>query len=111
MSDIRFILAGVALIFAGFLVLGILGGQYRGAVVQDTEFNECVKYFDDAPPQTIDCNQAIQESTAFFALVLAILGAGIFALVKGYRGKWDNEVPPDKMLGPGGDRHNDSKPG
>lgn len=110
MSDIRFILIGVALIFVGFLVLGILGGQYRGAVVQDAEFNECVKYFDNAPPQEIDCDQAIQESTAFFALVLAILGAGVFALIKGYRGRWDNEVKPEEMLGPGGDRYNDNKP-
>lgn len=110
MSDIRYILVGVALVFAGFLILGILGGQYRGAVVQDTEFNECMRYSDNAPPQEISCDQAILESTSFFALVLAILGAGVFALVKGYRGKWDNEASPDEMLGPGGDRYNDRKP-
>ena len=28
MSDTRFILAGVALVFAGFITLGVFGGDY-----------------------------------------------------------------------------------
>ena len=104
MSDIRFILGGVALIFAGFLVLGVMGEEYRGAGIQSAEFGECMKYSNDQPPQQIDCAQAVGESVAFFALVVSILGVGIFALVKGYRGRWDNEARPEEMLGPGGDR-------
>ncbi len=95
-------MAGVALVFVGFLVLGILGPQYRDINVQSAEFNECLEYSEDNPPRDIDCGQAAQGSMAFFALVLALLGAGVYALIKGYRGRWDNEVRPEDMLGPGG---------
>lgn len=101
MSDIRFIMAGVALVFAGFLVLGVFGDAYRAANVQNAEFEDCMEYSEDRPPMETDCGEAAQGSVAFFGLVLALLGAGVFALVKGYRGKWDNEARPEDMLGPG----------
>ena len=103
MSDIRFIMIGIALVFVGFLVLGIFGGDYRTMNIQNSEFTECYEYFEDAPPKRVDCVQEIQNSTLFFAVVLALIGAGIIALVKGYRGKWDNELRPEEMLGPGGE--------
>jgi hypothetical protein len=37
-----------------------------------------------------------------------LIGAGIIALIKGVRGKWDQDVKPEDMLGPGG--KNPSKP-
>ena len=40
-----------------------------------------------------------------FAGVLGILIAGGLALAKGIRGKWDNEVKPEEMVGPGGDKN------
>ena len=101
MSDIRFIMAGVALVFAGFLVLGVFGDAYRSANVQNAEFEDCMEYSEDGPPVKTDCGEAAQGSLAFFGLVLALLGAGVFAMVKGYRGKWDNEARPEDMLGPG----------
>lgn len=101
MSDIRFIMAGVALVFAGFLVLGVFGDAYRSANVQNTEFGDCVEYDEGGPPVRTDCGEALQGSAAFFALVLGLLGAGVFALIKGYRGRWDNEAKPEDMLGPG----------
>lgn len=108
MSDIRFIMAGVALIFAGFLVLGVFGDAYREANVQNAEFDDCMEYAEDRPPMETDCRDAAQQSMAFFALVLALIGAGVFALVKGYRGRWDNEARPEDMLGPG--YRSDEKP-
>ena len=30
-----------------------------------------------------------------------MIGAGNFALVKGVRGRWDQDVKPEDMLGPG----------
>lgn len=101
MSDIRFIMAGVALVFAGFLVLGVFGDSYRDANIQNAEFDDCIEYTDDGPPVETDCAAAAQGSVAFFGLVLALLGAGVFALVKGYRGRWDNEAKPEDMVGPG----------
>ncbi|MDX1596029.1 MAG: hypothetical protein R3327_03725 [Nitrosopumilaceae archaeon] len=109
MSDIRLILIGVGLVFAGFLVLGVFGDEYRTANIQSSEFGECYEYFDDAPPKQVDCNAEVQNSTLFFGVVLALIGAGIVMLVKGYKGKWDNEVRPEEMLGPGGNNENDSE--
>lgn len=94
-------MAGVALVFAGFLVLGVFGDTYRSANVQSTEFGDCIEYTDRGDSIKTDCNEAVQSSVAFFALVLGLLGAGIFALIKGYRGRWDNEAKPEDMLGPG----------
>jgi len=34
-------------------------------------------------------------------LVISLIGAGIISLVKGVRGKWDQDVKPEDMLGPG----------
>ena len=109
MSDIRFILIGVGLIFAGFLILGIFGDEYRTTNIQSSEFGECYEYFDDAPPKQVDCNEKVQDSTLFFAIILALIGVGIVMLVKGYKGKWDNEVRPEEMLGPGKNNENDSE--
>ena len=107
MSDIRFILIGVGLVFSGFLILGIFGDEYRTANIQNAEFGECYQYFDDAPPKRVNCEIEVQNSTIFVAVVLSLIGAGIVALIKGYRGKWDNEVRPEEMLGPGGENKDD----
>ena len=37
----------------------------------------------------------------FLGLVMAFVGAGIVSLVKGARGKWDQDVRPEDMVGPG----------
>ena len=39
-----------------------------------------------------------------FVGVIGILAAGGIALLKGIRGTWDNDVKPEEMLGPGGDK-------
>ena len=39
-----------------------------------------------------------------FAGVIGILAVGGLALLKGIRGTWDNDVKPEEMLGPGGDK-------
>jgi len=33
-------------------------------------------------------------------LVMGLVGAGIVSLVKGARGKWDQDVKPEDMVGP-----------
>jgi len=104
-SDIRFIMIGVGLVFAGFLVLGVFGENYRIANIESSEFGDCYQYFEDSPPVPANCAFKILESSLFFALVLSLIGGGIIALIKGYRGKWDNEVKPEEMLGPGGDQN------
>jgi hypothetical protein len=38
----------------------------------------------------------------FSGLVIGLIGAGVASLVKGVRGRWDQDVKPEDMVGPGG---------
>jgi len=100
-SDIRFTLLGIALIFAGFLVLGIFGSQYIEASIQAQEFGDCFEYNEEMSPMQIDCNIVLQNKSILTAVVIGLIGAGIVSLIKGVRGKWDQDVKPQDMLGPG----------
>lgn len=100
MSDTRLILLGVALVFAGFLILGIFGQQHYNLSMQAQEFGDCYE-FEDGKKTEIDCNIAAQGKATFFALVLGLIGVGVFFLIKGVRGKWDQDVKPQDMAGPG----------
>lgn len=106
MSDTRFTMIGIALIFAGFIILGIFGEVYFDATIQADEFDDCYEYFEDKPPVQIDCDAHLLGKTMFFGLVIGLIGVGIFALIKGVKGKWDQDVKPEDMVGPG----NTSKP-
>jgi len=101
MSDTRFTLIGIGLIFAGFVILGIFGSQFTSVTLESETFGECFEYPEDGEPIPIDCNVALQGKSAFFALVIGLIAAGIFALIKGVRGRWDQDVKPEDMLGPG----------
>ena len=101
MSDMRFTLIGVALIFVGFIILGIFGDDYQAASFQANEFGTCYEYSDDAPPVEINCSFQIFDQTLFFGLVIGFIVAGIISLIKGVKGDWDNKVKPEDMLGPG----------
>ncbi len=105
MSDTRFILAGVALVFAGFITLGVFGGDYAQGTVEQIQFDDCYEYSDDRSPVPVDCSVVLQNKVLFLVLVLALIGAGIAALVRGARGGWDQDVRPEDMLGPGGTRN------
>ncbi len=102
MSDTRFTLIGIGLIFVGFIVLGIFGSNYISPTIEAQEFDDCYEYFSDKPPVPINCDIQFLNKTIFFALVIAIIGSGIVSLVKGVRGKWDQDVKPEDMVGPGG---------
>lgn len=91
---------GIALIFAGFLILGIFGAQYMEATIQAQEFGDCLDYEKDAQPTSIDCNVVLQDKSALTAVVVALIGGGIASLIKGVRGKWDQDVKPQDMVGP-----------
>ena len=108
MSDTRFIILGVGIIFAGIIVLSVFGAQFNEITIQD-EFRECYEYHDDAPPTKIDCDIAFQNKLIIFGVVILLIICGIASLVKGIKGKWDQHVKPEDMVGPSGsfDTHND----
>lgn len=99
MSDIRFTLIGVALVFAGFIVLGVFGSHYYNLVIQAQDLGKCFEYKDGTETE-VDCDMVYQYRSAFFGLVVALIGAGVFFLVKGVRGKWDQDVKPEEKVGP-----------
>lgn len=109
MSDTRFTIIGVALIFAGFLIFGILGGNYQTSNIEMTEFEDCFEYSDDKEPVPISCPYKAFDQTVFFGIVGAVIGAGVIALIKGVKGKWDNEVKPEDMVGPGEDKSSEKE--
>ena len=109
MSDTRFTLLGIGLIFAGFIILGIFGAPYFDATIQAQEFGDCYEYFEDSPPLPIDCELKIQDKTIFSGLVIGLVTAGIVALVKGVKGKWDQDVKPEDMVGPGHPKSDEPK--
>ena len=105
----RFIIIGIGLIFAGFLILGGFGNNYQAATLESSEFGTCYEYSDDAPPVEINCSFKIFDQTIFFALVSGFIGAGIISLIKGVRGDWDNKVKPEDIVGPGNNQNENSE--
>ena len=108
MSDIRFTIIGIVLIFVGFIILGGFGHNYQAATLESNEFGTCYEYFEDKPPEEINCSFKIFDQTLFFALVIGFIGAGIIALIKGFKGDWDNKVKPEDVVGPGNQQNDDS---
>jgi len=101
----RFIIVGVMLVFAGFLILGVFGHNFQIASIQSGEFNECYQYYEDRDPVAINCSTLMLDQILFFILVIALIAGGIISLIKGAKGKWDNEVKPEDMVGPGNDKN------
>ena len=99
MTDTRFIILGVGLIFTGIIVLSVFGAQFDEITVQE-DFRECYEYHHDRPPTEIDCDIAFQNKMIFFAIVELLIICGIASLVKGIRGRWDQDVKPEDMVGP-----------
>jgi len=101
MSDMRFTIIGIALIFVGIIILAVFGHNYQAATLESNEFETCYVYSNDKVPVEIDCSVKILDQALFFALIIGFIGAGIIALVKGVKGNWDNKVKPEDMVGPG----------
>ena len=112
MSDIRFIIIGILLIFSGFIVLSIFGEDYQTPSIETSEFENCLEFSEDKEPAPIDCSKKMFRQNILFGLVIALIAVGMLALVKGVRGDWDSQVKPEDMVGPSRDNHmdgNDSK--
>jgi Na+-driven multidrug efflux pump len=99
MSDTRFIMIGLVLVFAGFLILGIFGRPFFEFTIQANEFGDCFDY-EDGRAIPIDCDLMLGNKVILFGIVFALIAGGIIALIKGVRGKWDQDVKSDEMLGP-----------
>jgi len=108
MSDMRFVIIGIVLVFVGFLTLGIFGSQFQAATIESNEFGTCFEYFNDKSPIEIDCSIKVFDQTIFFGIIIGFIGAGIISLFKGAKGDWDNKVKPEDMVGPNRNQSDDS---
>lgn len=97
------------MIFAGFLILGVFGAEYFAVTIESQEFGNCFKYSEDSPPEPIDCSIKLQDKIMLFGVVIGLISAGILSLIKGIRGKWDQDIKPEDMLGPGNSNKNNSE--
>ncbi|MDG7050174.1 MAG: hypothetical protein JRZ94_03120 [Nitrososphaerota archaeon] len=86
-------------IFVGFLILGIFGQDHYNFAIQAKEFGDCYKFMDGKQVE-VSCSDAMQERAAFFGLVITLIGVGIFFIIKGVYGKWDQDVKPQDKVGP-----------
>ena len=107
MSDIRFIMIGAALIFSGFIVLGIFGEGFQSSNIESEEFGTCFQYSEENEPIEVDCAKKQGEQASFFGLVIGLIIGGAISLIKGIRGDWDSRVKPEDMVGPSRDNRMD----
>lgn len=99
MSDIRLILVGSVVIVAGFFVGGMGGSQYFQFSTQESNFGDCYDYSSGAAVH-VSCAQKEQDGLLYLVLSTGLIGVGVVILVKGIRGKWDQNVKSDEMVGP-----------
>ena len=99
-SDTRFIILGIGLIFSGIIFLSVFGSQSTEIALQEG-FSKCFEYHDDSPPTEIDCDIASESKMITFAITALLIVCGIVSLVKGMKGSWDQNVKPEDMVGPG----------
>ena len=68
MSDTRFIILAVGIIFAGIIILSVFGAQFDEITMQE-EFHVCYEYHADMPPTEIDCDIASQNKIIVFVRI------------------------------------------
>ena len=99
MSDIRFIIIGIVFVFSGIIIMSVFGSQSSELTVQ-AEFDKCYEYYEDEQPTEIDCDAGFQDKIFAFTPAAILIALGIFSIIKGMRGTWDQDVKPEDMVGP-----------
>jgi hypothetical protein len=99
MSDIRLILIGSLIIFAGLYITSIAGSQYAQISIQVTQFDDCYDYSSGTAVH-VNCAQAEQDALLYIGLALSIIGGGAYLIFRGIKGRWDQNVKSGEMVGP-----------
>ena len=72
MSDTRFIILGVGLVFSGIIILSVFGAQFDEITMQE-EFHVCYEYHADMSPTEIDCDFASQNKMLIFGIIALLI--------------------------------------
>lgn len=99
MSDIRLIMVGSVLMIAGFFVVDMGASQYFQYSIQESQFGDCYDY-SSGNAVHVNCAQQERGSLLYLALSAGLIGGGGFVIVKGIKGKWDQNVKSGEMVGP-----------
>lgn len=99
MSDIRLIMGGAAIIFAGFVLGDMANSNYAQFAIQQQNFDECYDYSTGVAVH-VKCSEKSQDYLLYLALSLGLLGTGGVVIFKGIKGKWDHDVKDNEMVGP-----------
>jgi len=92
-------MAGAAIMFAGFMLGGMVNSNYAQFAIQQKNFDQCYDY-SSGVAVLVKCSEKSQDHLLFFALSIGLLGVGGIVIFKGIRGKWDHNVKDDEMVGP-----------
>lgn len=99
LSDIRLIMLGSVVMFGGFYVGSLAGSEYAQMSLQTSQFDECFDYSSGTPTH-VSCAEMGRVTLLYLSLTLALLGGGAYLIFKGIKGRWDQNVKSDEMLGP-----------
>lgn len=90
---------GSVIIVVGFFVGGMAGSVYNQFAIQETTFGDCYDYSSGTAVH-VNCTQKQLDFLLELTLSIALIGGGVAILIKGIRGKWDQNVKSDEMVGP-----------
>jgi hypothetical protein len=85
--------------FAGFMLGGAVNSSYSQFAIQQENFDQCFDYSSGVAVH-VKCSEKSQDHLLYLGLSLGLLGIGGVVIFKGIRGKWDNNVKDDEMVGP-----------
>jgi hypothetical protein len=101
MSDIRLIMIGAVIMFVGFMLGGSVNSIYSQFAIQKDNFDQCFDY-SSGLAVSVKCSEKSQDHLLYLGLSIGLLGVGGVVVFKGIRGKWDNDVKDNEMVGPKG---------
>lgn len=99
MSDMRLIIIGAVIMFVGFMLGGTVNASYSQFAIQQENFDQCFDYSSGVAIH-VKCSEKGQDHLLYLGLSFGLLGTGGVIIFKGIRGKWDNNVKDDEMVGP-----------
>src|SRR5579872_5897292 len=97
MSDIRLVMIGSVIIFAGFYVASMGGSQYSQMAMQATQFDDCYDYSTGVAVH-VSCIQLEHDAILYLVLALSLMGGGGYVIFRGIKGRWDQNIKSDEML-------------